>query len=116
MVSRELKDPRIPPLTFTAVEVSQDGSQAVVYVSILGGGASTDQMKECLEGLKSSSGFLRRHLASVLTIRHVPQLLFKEDRGIENASRVYTLLKTISKNEFQTPSRVRSPEWSAVGQ
>src|ERR1041385_7252130 len=79
VVSREVKDPRIPPVTFTAVEVDQDGSQATVFVSILGGAqAGFDgapplseagaklRMKDCLEGLTSASGYLRRHLARVL--------------------------------------------------
>lgn len=110
-VSREVKDPRVPPVTFTRVEVVQDGSQATVYVAILGGnqgghdgapplsekGAEL-RMKDCLEGLQSAAGFLRRHLASVLTVRHIPNLIFKEDRGFENTNRVHELLKKISEN------------------
>jgi ribosome-binding factor A len=110
IVPRELKDPRIPPLTFTAVEVTTDASQATVFVALLGGSvvgiegapAPTEQelnrkMKECLQGLASASGFLRRHLARVLNIRHVPTLVFKEDRGFENAIRVQELLKQITE-------------------
>lgn len=103
VVPRELKDPRIPAVTFTAVEVSQDGGQATVFVSILGGtqeGESEEnskiKMKNCLEGLTSASGFLRRHMAKVLNVRHIPTLIFKEDRGFENAIRVHELLKKIS--------------------
>jgi ribosome-binding factor A len=109
VVPREVKDPRVPPVTFTAVEVSQDGSQAIVFVSILGGaqgghdgapplsdkGAKL-RMQDCLDGLASASGYLRRHLARVLTIRHIPTLIFREDRGFENALRVHELLKKIS--------------------
>lgn len=109
-VSREVKDPRVPAVTFTRVEVTQDGSQATIYVAILGGsqgghdgapplsekGAEL-RMKDCLEGLQSASGFLRRHLATTLTVRHIPSLIFKEDRGFENTSRVHELLKKISE-------------------
>lgn len=96
VVSRELKDPRIPSVTFTSVQVTQDGSQATVFVSILGGSQDPKAMKDCLAGLTSASGFLRRHLARTLTVRHIPSLIFKEDRGFENALRVHELLKKIS--------------------
>jgi ribosome-binding factor A len=105
-VYREVKDPRIPPVTFTRVEVTQDGSQATIYVAILASGSQEGvplsekgvalRMKDCIEGLTSAGGFLRRHLATVLTVRHIPNLIFKEDRGFENTSRVHELLKQIT--------------------
>jgi ribosome-binding factor A len=110
VVPREVKDPRVPPVTFTAVEVAQDGSHAVIFVSIFGGAQGghdgapplSDEgaklrMQDCLDGLASASGFLRRHLARVLNVRHVPTLAFKEDRGFENAIRVHDLLKKMSE-------------------
>lgn len=112
VVPREVKDPRIPLVTFTQVEVTPDGSQATVYVSILGAGTvlegqteeqaqkqAQQEMKSCLEGLTSASGFLKRHLARVLNIRHIPNLIFKEDRGLANTLRVHELLKKISTEE-----------------
>src|SRR3954452_58206 len=78
VVPREVRDPRVPAVTFTSVQVTQDGSQATVFVSILGGaqgghdgapplsekGAELS-MKDCLEGLGSASWSLRRHLARI---------------------------------------------------
>jgi ribosome-binding factor A len=117
LVPREVKDPRVPPLTFTGVTVTQDGSQATVLVSILGGAegghdgapplseaGAKQRMLDCLQGLHSASGFLRRHLAKVLNVRHVPVLHFKEDRGLENASRVHELLKQINSTPKDSPS------------
>lgn len=110
VIPREVKDPRIPSLTITRVEVSPDGSAATVFVMPLGAGFSTDadgkpvdeeanrkQMQGALDGLASASGFLRRHLAKILTIRHIPTLTFKEDRGFENTLRVHELLKKINE-------------------
>lgn len=110
-ISREVKDPRIPPLTVTSVEVTPDASVATVFVALLGAGLSAPEsespaseeaanlkIKECLKGLASASGLLRRHLAKILNIRHVPELTFREDRGFENAIRVNELLKKISEN------------------
>jgi ribosome-binding factor A len=107
VVPRSVKDPRVPPITFTRAEVTEDGSQATVFVTLLGGGTtdrngnelSEEQIQQkvqgCLEGLASASGFLRRHLGDVLDIKFIPKLLFREDRGIANVSRVHDLLKEI---------------------
>jgi ribosome-binding factor A len=111
-VAREVKDPRIPPVTFTDVQVTQDGSHATIFVAILGGaqgglgggpalseeGASI-RMKDCLDGLATASGFIRRHLARVLGVRHVPTLSFREDRGFENSTRVHELLYKLQHGE-----------------
>ena len=110
VIPRELKDPRIPSLTITRVEVAPDGSAATVFVMRLGAGFATDadgkpfdeeanrkEMQGALDGLASASGFLRRHLAKILTIRHIPTLTFKEDRGFENTIRVHELLKKINE-------------------
>lgn len=104
MVSRELKDPRVPPVTITQVEVTPDGGQATVFLMILGARPEEDpnypeKMAETLKGLSSAAGFLRRHLAKVLNVRHIPALLFREDKGLANATRVYELLREISNED-----------------
>jgi ribosome-binding factor A len=106
LVIRTLKDPRVPMVTLTRVEVTPDGAQATVFLQLLGAlsidssdekaaVAARENIRQCLEGLKSASGFLRRHLAGVLTVRHIPSLIFKEDRGLENTHRVHELLRKI---------------------
>ncbi len=113
---RSIKDPRVPTVTFTQVEVADDGSQATVYVMVLGGAGSlgdhTDReaMRDCLEGLKSAAGYLRRHLAKILTIRHIPSLTFKEDRGLANVSRVHELLKEVEQRAIADGTSGKSDE------
>ena len=104
-VAREVKDPRVPNVTITRVELSPDGSQAKIYVSILGLGAGPvpeegdalrrgpSPMADCLRGLGSAAGFLRRKLSKTLTIRHIPALVFHEDRGLDNTLHVHSILK-----------------------
>lgn len=114
MMFRELKDPRIPSLlTITNVDVVDDGSQATVYVSILGienedQEVGSEKMENCIEGLGSAAGLLRRHLAKVLTIRHIPNLIFREDKGLRNSARVFDLLKQIGPIDGSTPGDVGS--------
>ncbi|MBL7714684.1 MAG: 30S ribosome-binding factor RbfA [Bdellovibrionales bacterium] len=105
IISRELKDPRVGPLTITAVELTPDAGLANIFISLLGGliaersedPKSEIAMKSALEGLNSASGFLRRQLGPRLTVRHVPTLVFKADKGLSNAVRVYELLKKVNE-------------------
>src|SRR4051812_25794761 len=103
-VSREVKDPRVTMVTFTEVQVAQDGSHATVFVSILGNSqqepnVADKRMADCLKGLEAASGFIRRHLARALTVRHIPTLSFKEDRGLVNATRVHELLTQLQSEK-----------------
>jgi len=109
-VSREVKDPRIPAVTFTEIQVTQDGSHSIVFVSILGGAKSEKEMKDCLDGLTKASGFIRRHLGTVLNVRHIPTLAFREDRGFENASRVHELLIKLNDEKAEKPVESKSPQ------
>jgi ribosome-binding factor A len=109
VIPREVKDPRVPSLTFTNVEVTQDGGQATVFFMLLGGRGDLSEkeadriVRDCITGLTSASGFLRRHLSRALSVRQVPTLIFKEDRGLENATRVHELLRQIGTGDG-TPS------------
>lgn len=99
-ILRELKDPRVSSVTITKVEVTQDARQATVFIAILGDPAMDTEKREeitqtCIEGLASGAGIMRKHLAETLEIRHIPQLLFKQDKGLENTIRVHELLKQI---------------------
>ena len=105
VIPREIKDPRVPALTLTRVELSQDAGVARVYFTLLGSlGAAPDkardaEVKACAEGLNSAAGYLKRHLARVLQIRQTPDLIFKEDKGLANTLRVNELLAQISSEK-----------------
>lgn len=109
LISRELKDPRIPSITITTVTLTSDASLGTILITILGGthGIIADEvkltdkqaevrMKRCLEGLKSATPFLKRQIAKAIQMRKIPDLIFKEDKGFENVHRVSELLKQIS--------------------
>ncbi len=104
---REVKDPRVPMITLTKVDLTEDARQATVYVSILR--AELDdtpeyqaQMDECIEGLESAAAYLRRSLGKLLKIRHIPELVFRKDRGLENSLRVGEALKRIEAERKAT--------------
>ncbi|ANE47578.1 ribosome-binding factor A [Paenibacillus swuensis] len=96
IIQTELKDPRIGFITVTGVEVTNDLSQAKVYISVLG---SDEQKTESLKALDKAKGFLRTELGRKIQLRHVPDLIFKFDSSIEYGSRIEKLLEKISDED-----------------
>lgn len=88
-IATQLKDPRIGFVTVTAVKTSQDLRHASVYVSVLGDEATRAQS---LLGLRSAQGFLQRHLAQRLTLKHTPTLTFAYDESVDHGMRITELL------------------------
>ena len=67
IISREIKDPRISPMTsVVAVEVAPDLKQCKAYISVLG---DKDAQDATLAGLKSAIGFLWSLPALSLSLR-----------------------------------------------
>ena len=89
LVRREVKDPRVGLVTFTAVELSRDLSHAKVYF------VPFDARREASEvgaALGSAAGFLRVHLKKHLKMRHAPELHFVPDESIDRAARLSALI------------------------
>lgn len=103
LLLREVKDPRVSRgmVTITEVQVSSDLRHAVVYVSHLGTEA---ERKEALEGLKNSAHFLHRELVHRLSLRNVPELVFKFDPSIERGARLAELINQVGaeRGEHET--------------
>ncbi|MCJ8010648.1 30S ribosome-binding factor RbfA [Paenibacillus sp. KQZ6P-2] len=96
LIQTELKDPRIGFLTVTGVDVTNDLSQAKVYLSVLG---DEEQKANSLKALDKASGFLRSELGKRIRLRHTPELIFKFDESIAYGSHIEKLLGEIGKNE-----------------
>jgi ribosome-binding factor A len=95
-LSALIKDPRVGFVTITGVTVSADGSHATVRVSVMG---TEEQKANAMAGLESARGFLRTHLAHVLSLRTTPELHFRLDRGLEHAQRINQLLADLKRGE-----------------
>lgn len=93
MIQRELKDPRIGFVTVTGVDVTNDLSQAKVYLSVFG---DEEQKKDTLKALDKATGFLRTEIGKRIRLRHTPELIFKIDESIAYGSRIEKLLDEIS--------------------
>ena len=89
-----VKDPRLQGcmLSIVRCEATPDLRWCKVYVSALG----SYDAKELKRGFKSVSGFLRRELAHMLTLRYTPELVFELDDSIEYSVHINQLLRSIS--------------------
>ncbi len=96
LISREIKDPRINPMTsVVGVEVSPDLKTAKVYISVLGDDESKESTRR---GLKSAASFMRGQLARTLNLRNTPELTFVIDSSIEYGVHMSHLIDEVNKN------------------
>lgn len=95
-IIRELKDPRIHPMTTVVlVQVTPDLKFCKAYISVL---ANEEQEKETLRGLKSAEGFIRTQLARKVNLRNTPDVSFVLDQSIEYGVRMSRLIDDVTKD------------------
>ena len=97
IISREIKDPRISPMTsVVAVEVAPDLKQCKAYISVLG---DKDAQDATLAGLKSAIGFIRRELARTVNLRNTPEIHFVLDQSIEYGVNMSKLIDDVVRSD-----------------
>ena len=96
IISYDLKNPNVTGMiSVTKVKVTTDLKYAKIYVSIL----NSKNIKETMDGLKKSSGFIRSELAKRINLRNTPELIFEIDDSIEYGAKIYSILKEILPEE-----------------
>ena len=97
MLTRGIKDDRVGVgmVSVTKVVVSGDLQHAKVYVSVYG----TDEARAAtMDGLESATSFVRRELGHRLQLRRTPEVIFIEDRGLEQGDQVLNLLSQLRRD------------------
>jgi ribosome-binding factor A len=100
LVSREVRDPRVGNVTFTAVNVAPDLSTARVYFVPFGDKHAPEEVGA---GLGRAAGFLRGELGRALSLRHAPRLEFIYDEQIETADKLTRLIDGAVKSDQRKP-------------
>ena len=100
IISREIKDPRIAPMTSVVdAVVTSDLKQCKAYISVLG---NEEAQENTMAGLNSAVGYIRRELAHSINLRNTPEITFILDDSIEygvNMSKKIDELNHGSENE-----------------
>ena len=88
-----VKDPRLQGcmLSVLRCETTPDLRWCKVFISVLG----QYNEKELKQGFKSVSGFIRRQLAQMLTVRYTPELVFVIDDSISYGAHISKLLNDL---------------------
>lgn len=108
LIQQELKDPRLGMVTVSAVEVTRDMSYATVYITVLG---DSSHIKQTLAILEKASGFLRKELSRLITLRSMPTLRFRYDESVEKGNRLASLIdNAVSEDRQHQKDRGESGE------
>jgi ribosome-binding factor A len=100
VIQNEIKDPRLSGMvSVTKVEVAQDMHNATVFVSVFSLDNVDEHRAKDLEVLNHSARYIMFLLSKKLEIKYIPELVFKLDLSIEQASRV---LGIINRNKQKT--------------
>lgn len=111
ILSGELADPRLGPVTVSDVEISEDMRHLRVYYSVLDDDPIAE--RDARRALVHASGYLRRKLAEHVNLRLTPELSFHLDRTETRALRIDQLLSEIAALP-PTTDAATEPEDSAA--
>ncbi len=94
-IIRELKDPRISPMTtITQAEVTNDLKHAKLHVSVYD--ADEKAREEAVSALNHASGFIVRELGKRMQIRQLPQMKFVLDNTIAYSVHISQVLQQLN--------------------
>ena len=96
MLLLDIKDPRIKLVTVTGVSLTDDMSQAKIYVSLYG---SEEEQQQAWQALNKAKGFLRTEIAKRIRLRFAPELILEKDTSWEYGAHIDSLLRQIKDSE-----------------
>ena len=104
LLIRELKDPRLQNamVSVTAVDVTNDGSYATVYMTVLGYGAQDAEKKkkqeqDALDAMQKAKGVIKKEIGKQVKLRHIPELIFKIDTSLEYGRHIEEIIANLDK-------------------
>ncbi|TSA21199.1 MAG: 30S ribosome-binding factor RbfA [Betaproteobacteria bacterium] len=107
--AREVRDPRVAGVSFTAVRVARDLENAQVFFTLLQG----DPAQAAL-ALARASGFIRSQLAQRMDLRIVPRLSFVYDISIERGAHLSHLIdQAVAEDRRHAEAASEAPADSA---
>ncbi|HEX9208040.1 MAG TPA: 30S ribosome-binding factor RbfA [Steroidobacteraceae bacterium] len=89
LLLREVRDPRLKPMTVTHVKVSPDLTHIWVNYTLLAGNSHDELQKEILD---EAALYLRGPLGRALRLRLAPQLHFAVDEELERGNQLDDLI------------------------
>jgi len=110
IIAREIRDPRLGFVTVIRVEMPVDQSVAKIYVSPMG---DARVQLESMRALRHSRGFVRKLLSQRMRTRTVPEIMFVQDKGLDNAERVSEIMAGWKADEAKAEAAGEAPREAA---
>ena len=95
---RKIKDPRMRSVTVTDVELTPDLRIAHIFFTTM---EKDEAERDIIAGLSKASGFVRAELGRRLTLRYLPEVVFKKDVSGLCGDRVLQLLEGLQVDAQQ---------------
>ncbi len=111
ILMRKIKDPRVHGVTVTDVELTGDLRIAYVFVTTMERDAAE---REVFTGLSKASGFVRAELGRRLSLRYLPDVIFKKDVSGIRGNRIDQLLAGLNSTDGERQLPEESPEESSI--
>lgn len=104
IIQNKMNDPRISPMLYISeVNVTPDFRFCKVKVAL--DSEDEQELKEIIKVLEKSEGFIKRELAQMVNMPHMPKLQFLIDKGTQATVRINEILKNLNKEAPTTPPR-----------
>ena len=89
-----LKDPRVAGVNIVRVRVTDNLKTARLFFV-----CPEDEVDGAKTGLSSARGFIRSHLAKILQMRYVPELIFEYDNTLDERQRMEKIFYQIDQDK-----------------
>ena len=90
----EVKDPRIGMITVTDAVLSPDKKRLRVFYNV-GKVVDETSIEDTQKGLNSAAGFVRSSLASRLSLKRTPEIIFEYDKTLDYGEKIDRILSDL---------------------
>ena len=107
ILSRGLNDPRVRGLvSVTKVDVSPDYAEAIVWCSVL----PEEHGPLSIKGIEHASAWIRRTVASKVSLRRMPRLSFRLDQSLKKQAEVLSAINEGRRRDDELNASRPSPQ------
>ena len=98
IIQNKMNDPRISPLLYVSeVNVTPDFHFCKIRIAL--DSENEEELKQTIKILEKSQGFIKKELAIMVKMPHIPQLQFVIDKGTSATVKINEILKTLNIKE-----------------
>lgn len=95
ILQNKMNDPRLPPFIYVSeVSVTPDFQYCKVKIAL--DNDDENELKKTIQILQKSEGFIKRELAKVVDMPHMPKLQFEIDKGTSASIRINEILQKLN--------------------